>query len=1098
MNVWTPELEALYGLPPGGFGRTEAAWEQLIHPDDRAQALCLVEKAFETGEPTEGQWRVTWPDGSVHWLAGRWQVLKDESGKPLRMTGVNIDITERKAAEAELVQHREHLEELVQDRTGQLAAANVSLQEQREELAAQAEALRQSEQRLSLAQQVAHVGTFDLDLRTGVNVWTPELEAMYGLPPEGFGKTRLAWEQLVHPEDRAEAMRLVEQSLDTGEPTEGQWRVVWPDGSIHWLAGRWQVFKDESGKPYRMTGVNIDVTERKQVEEALRESQVALQRSHDELGQHMEARTADLDAMTRLQKLGTLFVREGNLDAALGEIVEAAIAVSGADFGNIQMLDPESSELKIVAQRGFSEWWLDFWNHVGEGQGACGTALRRGERVIVEDVEQSPIFVGTPALDMQLKAGVRAIQSTILVSRSGKRLGMLSTHFKTPHRPDDRVLRLLDLLAVQAVEIIERAQTEEALRRNERQFKSTFENAAIGIAHVALDGHILQCNSRFCEIAGYLPDEILGKTCEQITFAEDWQMEKEQLGRLLDSEVAHYSIEKRYIRMDGSPVWVNLTRSIQHDDTGKPEYFIILVEDISERKYAEEALRASEYRFRKLFEANLAGVYITKLDGTILDFNDAMMRMLGYDSREEVFQRKSTDFFADPEFRKVLLYLLHRDGFVPAKEAVLQRKDGSVLYALGAGALLVNEQTGEPYIQGVALDITERKLAEEALRELTRTLESRVAERTAQLEWRARQLQKLTLEVSEAEDRERKRMAEILHDDLQQQLAAAKFHLGLMKSRARYDASVQATAAQIDHMLMEAIKISRGLSHELSPAVMHHTDFADTLRWLAHQVQAKHGLVVHVHAHGEVRSQSDAMKGFLYKAVQELLFNVVKHARVNEANIRVRQCNGHICLRVSDRGRGFDPQELREAHGFGLLNIRERIELLGGRMKIRSAAGKGSTFFIVAPVREPAAESLLPDVKAAEPEAGEAPAESRLRVLLADDHEIVRQGLVSLLSEEHTVEIVGEAANGREAVELADRLHPDVVIMDVSMPLIDGNAATRQIKALRPETRVIALSMYDEPEKMRMMQRAGAESYVLKTAPSEELLAAIRGQPAAA
>ncbi len=115
-------------------------------------------------------------------------------------------------------------------------------------------------------------------------------------------------------------------------------------------------------------------------------------------------------------------------------------------------------------------------------------------------------------------------------------------------------------------------------------------------------------------------------------------------------------------------------------------------------------------------------------------------------------------------------------------------------------------------------------------------------------------------------------------------------------------------------------------------------------------------------------------------------------------------------------------------------------------------------------------------------------------MLLADDHEIVRQGLVSLLSEERTVEVVGEAANGREAVELADRLHPDVVVMDVSMPLIDGDAATRQIKRSGPETRVIALSMYEEPEKMKMMQKAGAESYVLKTAPSEELLAAIRGR----
>ena len=119
-----------------------------------------------------------------------------------------------------------------------------------------------------------------------------------------------------------------------------------------------------------------------------------------------------------------------------------------------------------------------------------------------------------------------------------------------------------------------------------------------------------------------------------------------------------------------------------------------------------------------------------------------------------------------------------------------------------------------------------------------------------------------------------------------------------------------------------------------------------------------------------------------------------------------------------------------------------------------------------------------------------------LRVLLADDHRIVREGLRLLLSEEYDIEIVGEAVHGREAVDLALRLEPDVVIMDVAMPLIDGDEATRQIKTHLPQTRVIALSTYNEPETIGKMYRAGAESYVLKTASPAELLAAIRGKPA--
>jgi signal transduction histidine kinase len=217
------------------------------------------------------------------------------------------------------------------------------------------------------------------------------------------------------------------------------------------------------------------------------------------------------------------------------------------------------------------------------------------------------------------------------------------------------------------------------------------------------------------------------------------------------------------------------------------------------------------------------------------------------------------------------------------------------------------------------------------------------------LQHRARQLQKLTLELSETEDRERRQLAEILHDDLQQQLAAAKFHLSLLNSRAKHDPSQRAIVAEVDQMLMDAIQKSRSLSHELSPAVLYHTDFAGALRWLAGQLHAKHGLEVAVDAFGEVNVQSDALKTFLYKAAQELLFNVVKHARVNQARIRIRRLGRCICLSVSDRGRGFDPQEIRQTTGFGLLSIRERVELLGGRMKVHSVKGHGSTFHVVVP-----------------------------------------------------------------------------------------------------------------------------------------------------
>ena len=493
-------------------------------------------------------------------------------------------------------------------------------------------------------------------------------------------------------------------------------------------------------------------------------------------------------------------------------------------------------------------------------------------------------------------------------------------------------------------------QTEKALRSSEHRFRKLFEADLIGVFVTKLDGTFLDCNDAMVQILGYDSREELMQHRSSELYV-DPEFRREAI-RMLQKDGIYLGKEGRVWRKDGSIAHLlGAAVLLQDEDTEEP-YVQGVAVDITERKHAEEALQASEQRYRRLFEANLAGVYLTKPDGTILDFNTAMMRMLGYDSREEMFQHRSTDFYADPEFRKELIYLLQKDGIVPAREATLLRKDGSVLHAIGHAVLLANEQTGEPYIQGAAIDITERKQAEELLRELTRTLESKVAQRTAELQRRTRQLQKIMLELLETEDRERRRLGEILHDDLQQELAAAKFHVTLMKSQATHDASLQATAATVEHMLKDAIGKSRSLSHELSPAVMHHDDFAETLRWLANEMQARHGLLVHVRADGEVRTESEAIKSLLYRAAQELLFNVVKHARVKEARIHVRQHDQCIFLSVSDCGRGFDPHELEETPGFGLLSIRERVELLKGRMKIHSVRGRGSRFLIIVPAGE--------------------------------------------------------------------------------------------------------------------------------------------------
>lgn len=131
------------------------------------------------------------------------------------------------------------------------------------------EALQESYERFDLAQKVSNVGTFEWNIQTGINTWTPELEAMYGLQEGAFPKTQEAWEELLYLEDKQEALDAVDVALDTGKPIETEFRVIWPDKSMHWLLGRWQAIKDKNGNLLKLVGVNVDITERKKAEENL-------------------------------------------------------------------------------------------------------------------------------------------------------------------------------------------------------------------------------------------------------------------------------------------------------------------------------------------------------------------------------------------------------------------------------------------------------------------------------------------------------------------------------------------------------------------------------------------------------------------------------------------------------------------------------------------------------------------------------------------------------------------------------------------------------------------------------------------------------------
>jgi PAS domain S-box-containing protein len=397
----------------------------------------------------------------------------------------------------------------------------------------------------------------------------------------------------------------------------------------------------------------------------------------------------------------------------------------------------------------------------------------------------------------------------------------------------------------------------------------------------------------------------------------------------------------------------------------------------------------------------------------------------------------------------------------------------------------------------VAEEITERKRVDRALRELTESLEEQVAERTALAEERANQLRDLAVQLIEAEERERQRVAHLLHDDLQQLLAGAELHLQVARRTVQENPALD----RVENLLVESIEKSRRLSHELRPPVLNHSGLVAALQWLAAEMGEQFNLAVHLETDGFRAMEEEPIKVFLFRAARELLFNVVKHAGVDEAFLTLEARDAEITLKVTDRGSGFDPATIgqpADGLGLGLPSLRERARSVGGALIVTSEPGAGSTFTI----QVPATPSRIVQLDTIDPASVSrvrtdcVPGSSgghTLRVLVVDDHHVMRRGLVTMLSDQPGVSVVGEAANGADAVELVRVMSPDVVLMDVSMPVMGGVEATRRIKSAMPTVRVIGLSMHDDESIRTEMCDSGAETFVNKARSSATLLRAIYG-----
>jgi len=650
-------------------------------------------------------------------------------------------------------------------------------------------------------------------------------------------------------------------------------------------------------------------------------------------------------------------------------------------------------------------------------------------------------------------------------------------------------------------DINERKKFEASQRRQHRRLLLAVSATADAIWEWNLVTQTTYYSPRWYEMLGFADQEIpmTFENWKKLCHPEDLQPTLDVIqSRLAAADDLGYAVEFRMRAKDGTWVWVlGRGRVVERSARGEPVLLSGTNTDITDRKRTEAALRENQERFLRLANSMPQLVWTADPDGQVDYYNERHKEYSG------IFQMPDGSFHWAP--------VLHEEDEAPTVEAWrhalrtgeiyqiehrVQRLNGSYHWHLSR-ALPVRDSAGRIVKWfGTATDIDKVKQAEAALRQLNETLEQRVAERSRLAEARARQLQALAVELIEAEERERRQLSQLLHDDLQQLLAAARMQLQAAAESLPADPLLE----NVERLLSESIHKTRRLSHDLSPPVLHHSGLVAILQMLAEKMEEQFGLQIMLQTTGEQRVENASLKVFLFRAVQELLFNVVKHAGVKSARLGLAGTDTGIEITLSDQGRGFDPEMIAAtvpSAGIGLVSLRERAKAVGGDLVIESAPGQGSRFILTVPVRlneaeKPQAPAVV--LNSGCPIGPTASAKTGCtRVLLVDDHKVMRQGLNMLITGKPDIQVVGEASNGREAVERTRQLHPDVIVMDVSMPVMDGVEATRQIKAEWPGIRVIGLSMMEDVKIDKQMRAAGAEAFVSKTASSAELLKVIYG-----
>ena len=644
--------------------------------------------------------------------------------------------------------------------------------------------------------------------------------------------------------------------------------------------------------------------------------------------------TEQRERLTRVTRnLAVQLAGTDDLAEGLRLCVEAAIEISGMDCGAIYLIRRKTGVRELAYYKGLTSEFARKLSHY-DSRSARTMSVMKGKASYIEGREIHDLP------DIQApRESLHAI-AVLPVLCEGEVAGSLYIASHSIGHIPEWAKTALENIAAQIGNTIVRLQSREALRNSEAWLESILESSPAAILVIDPQGSILRCNQATVNIRELTSTkEMVGKSVFDFVSPEDIQRAREGLVRTLEIGSID-SVEYMLMDREGYRFPVVLSTSVIKDTFGNPTGVVIVVQDITERKLTESALRESEEKFRRMFELSPYASVYTDIEGNIILCNGQFTIMHATkDGPEHVAGRNVSEFIAKEERPRLFRSIknkIEKDGAVDPIEYTMLREDGTRFPAT-AYSTLVKDHNGKPVgLVAIAQDITDRKESERALLEHQKRLKS------------------LASKLALAEEQERRRLAAYVHDELGQRLAMMKLHLK-SSFQSLPAGSCDSGINDVFRGIDELIDHVHSLTFELSSPLLYEIGLTAAIEsWLDSEIQKKHGIRCRLITDAELGDLEPDLAVVLFRNTRELVTNAVKHSQADSIHVELRKPDGSIRVVVADDGIGLTSDRIKsapdETGGFGLFSIREQIEYMGGTLEINSAPHQGTRIIMTVPL----------------------------------------------------------------------------------------------------------------------------------------------------